>query len=83
MFKIALLVPLIALSYYASIASAQRFAPGYCPTVAAHENFDKTKVSYERSAAILGEISLRFTSLSIVTNITHDRMIYSLKIGNI
>ena len=43
MFKIALLIPILALSY-ASLASAQRFAPGYCPTVAAHEGFDKTKV---------------------------------------
>lgn len=48
MIKIALLIPLIALSYYASVASAQRFAPGYCPTVAAHENFDKTKVSSDK-----------------------------------
>lgn len=44
MFKRAIaLIPLIALCYYTSVASAQRFAPGYCPTVAAHENFDKTK----------------------------------------
>lgn len=28
---------------YVSLANAQRFAPGYCPTVTAHENFDKTK----------------------------------------
>lgn len=24
-------------------AEAQRFAPGYCPTVTAHQDFDKTK----------------------------------------
>uniref|UniRef100_A0A6G1SAR8 Apolipoprotein D n=1 Tax=Aceria tosichella TaxID=561515 RepID=A0A6G1SAR8_9ACAR len=43
MLKFAILLPLVALCYYASPIEAQRFAPGYCPTVAAHENFDKTK----------------------------------------
>lgn len=42
---IALLLPAIALYLGASFANGQRFAPGYCPTVAAHENFDKTRVS--------------------------------------
>lgn len=41
---IGLLVPLLAIGYMSASAQAQRFAPGYCPTVAAHENFDKTKV---------------------------------------
>lgn len=46
--KLAIIVsvPLLALVVCTSVASAQRFAPGYCPTVAAHENFDKTKVSF-------------------------------------
>lgn len=42
--KFALLLPLLALCY-ANIAGAQRFAPGYCPTVTGHENFEKSKVS--------------------------------------
>lgn len=41
---IGMLVPLLAIGYMSASAQAQRFAPGYCPTVAAHENFDKTKV---------------------------------------
>lgn len=42
--KLIIILPLIA-ACYISLATAQRFAPGYCPTVTAHENFDKTKVS--------------------------------------
>lgn len=41
---LAVIVPLIAISYLNAVG-AQRFAPGYCPTVTAHEGFDKTKVS--------------------------------------
>lgn len=41
---LAVALPL-AVAMCISLASAQRFAPGYCPTVTAHENFDKTKVS--------------------------------------
>lgn len=41
---LAVALPL-AVVLCASLAGAQRFAPGYCPTVTAHENFDKTKVS--------------------------------------
>lgn len=39
---LAIVLPL-ALAMCISLASAQRFAPGYCPTVTAHESFDKTK----------------------------------------
>lgn len=39
------ILPLIAFCHVGQV-SAQRFAPGYCPTVTAHENFDKTKVSF-------------------------------------
>ena len=43
--SLSIVLPLMAVCYLAAVASAQRFAPGYCPTVTAHENFDKTKVS--------------------------------------
>lgn len=43
MIKIAILLPLIALCYCATLTKAQRFAPGYCPTVTPHESFDKTR----------------------------------------
>lgn len=38
---------LALLAVASQVAQAQRFAPGYCPTVAAHENFDKTKVTID------------------------------------
>lgn len=46
---LTIILPLIAICYI-SLVNAQRFAPGYCPTVTAHENFDKTKVSYYGAA---------------------------------
>lgn len=42
---ITLIVAMATLAYLGASASAQRFAPGYCPTIAAQENFDKTRVS--------------------------------------
>ncbi|KAG9510673.1 Apolipoprotein D [Fragariocoptes setiger] len=40
-FKLALAS--LAIVAAIGLSEAQRFAPGYCPTVTAHENFDKTK----------------------------------------
>lgn len=40
---LVLALPVLAVCLAVSSVSGQRFAPGYCPTVTAHENFDKTK----------------------------------------